>query len=173
VFASYGHWRSAFVMVAGLGCLLGAGALFTLPADRQSDRAVSRTFPAGGVGLICGAIALLSAASVATVLAIKVKLVTATRCGVRPDDADRSARSFATSAERCLLLKVRDWREAVDDPAHVSRIQPAGDLRAAFFCSACTGSVQRAPATWSPWRRSRGPQPRSRWRRSRKNGRRD
>src|SRR5215510_7682404 len=36
VFASYGHWRSAFVMVAGLGCLLGAGALFTLPADRRS-----------------------------------------------------------------------------------------------------------------------------------------
>src|SRR6202049_4527995 len=78
VFASYGHWRSAFVTVAGIGCLLGAGALFTLPADRRSDQAVSRTFPAGRVALICGAIAFLSAASVATGLAIKTMLITAT-----------------------------------------------------------------------------------------------
>src|SRR5580700_8590506 len=47
VFASYGHWRSAFVTVAGIGCVLAAGARFTLPADRQSDQAVTRTFPAG------------------------------------------------------------------------------------------------------------------------------
>jgi MFS family permease len=78
VFASYGHWRSAFVTVAGIGCLLGAGALFTLPADRRSDQAVTRTFPAGRVALICGAIAFLSAASVATGLAIKAMLITAT-----------------------------------------------------------------------------------------------
>jgi predicted MFS family arabinose efflux permease len=78
VFASYGHWRSAFVTVAGIGCLLGAGALFTLPADSQSDQAVTRTFPAGRVALICGAIAFLSAASVATGLAIKAMLITAT-----------------------------------------------------------------------------------------------
>ena len=78
VFASYGHWRGAFVTVAGIGCLLGAAALFTLPADGRSDQAVSRTFPAGRVALICGAIALLSAASVATGLAIKAMLITAT-----------------------------------------------------------------------------------------------
>ena len=78
VFASYGHWRSAFVTVAGIGCLLGAGALFTLPADRRSDQTVTGTFPAGRVALICGAIALLSAASVATGLAIKAMLITAT-----------------------------------------------------------------------------------------------
>jgi predicted MFS family arabinose efflux permease len=78
VFASYGHWRGAFVMVAGIGCLLSAGALFTLPADRRSEAAVSRIFPAGRVALICGAIALLSAASVATGLAIKAMLIMAT-----------------------------------------------------------------------------------------------
>jgi MFS family permease len=78
VFASYGHWRGAFVMVAGIGCLLGAGALFTLPADRRSEETVSRIFPAGRVALICGAIALLSAASVATGLAIKAMLIMAT-----------------------------------------------------------------------------------------------
>src|SRR5215469_10770615 len=77
VFASYGHWRSAFVTIAALGCLLGAGALFTLPVDRGSDQAVSRTFPAGRIALICGAIGLLSAASVATGLAIKTMLITA------------------------------------------------------------------------------------------------
>jgi len=78
VFASYGHWRGAFVTVAGIGCLLGAGALFTLEADRPSDQAVSRTFPTGRIALICGAIALLSAASVATGLAIEAMLITAT-----------------------------------------------------------------------------------------------
>jgi predicted MFS family arabinose efflux permease len=78
VFASYGHWRSAFVMVAGIGCLLGAAALLTLPADRQSDHAVGGTFPAGRIALICGAIALLSAASVATGLAVEAMLITAT-----------------------------------------------------------------------------------------------
>ena len=78
VFASYGHWRGAFVMVTGIGFLLGAGALFTLPADKQSDQAVSRTFPAGRIALICGAIALLSVASVAAGLTIKAMLITAT-----------------------------------------------------------------------------------------------
>src|SRR6266403_3415334 len=47
LFASYGHWRSAFVTVAGIGCLLGAGALSTLPADRRSDQTVTQAFPAG------------------------------------------------------------------------------------------------------------------------------
>jgi MFS family permease len=78
VFASYGYWRGAFVTVAGIGCLLGAGALFTLAADRPGDQAVSRTFPTGRIALICGAIALLSAASVATGLAIEAMLITAT-----------------------------------------------------------------------------------------------
>jgi MFS family permease len=78
VFASYGHWRSAFVTVAGIGSLLAAGARFTLPADRPRDDAVSRRFPTGRVALICGAIALLSLASVASGLAIKAALIAAT-----------------------------------------------------------------------------------------------
>src|SRR5215813_9170166 len=78
VFASYGHWRSAFVTVAAIGCLLAGSALFTLPPDKQSDQAVSGTFPAGRLALICGAIALLSVASVATGLAIEAMLITAT-----------------------------------------------------------------------------------------------
>jgi MFS family permease len=78
VFASCGHWRSAFVMIAAIGCTLGAGAVFTLPADERSDRAVSRTFPASRVALICGAIAFLSVASVAAGLTIKTMPVTAT-----------------------------------------------------------------------------------------------
>ena len=44
VFASYGHWRSAFVMVAGIGCLLGAAALFTLPADGGATRPLAGLF---------------------------------------------------------------------------------------------------------------------------------
>ena len=77
-FASYGHWRGAFVTVAAIGCLLAASALFTLPPDKQSDQAVNRTFPAGRLALICGAIALLSLASVSTGLAIEAMLIVAT-----------------------------------------------------------------------------------------------
>jgi MFS family permease len=78
VFASFGHWRGAFVTVAGIGCLLAVGAAYTLPADKQGDQAVSHTFPSGRVALICGAIALLSVASVAAGLAIKAVLIGAT-----------------------------------------------------------------------------------------------
>jgi predicted MFS family arabinose efflux permease len=78
VFASYGHWRGAFVTVAAIGCLLAGGALFTLPSDKRSDQAVSRTFPAGRVALVCGAITLLSLASVAAGLTIKAVLIAAT-----------------------------------------------------------------------------------------------
>lgn len=78
VFASYGHWRSAWVMVAGIGCLLGAGALLTLPADSPpSEPAVGRSFPAGRIALICSAIALLSTASVANGWATKAALIAA------------------------------------------------------------------------------------------------
>src|ERR1700738_975427 len=78
VFASYGHWRSAFVTVAAIGCLLAASAVFTLAPDKQSDQAVNQTFPAGRLALICGAIALLSLASVSTGLAIEAVLIAAT-----------------------------------------------------------------------------------------------
>jgi predicted MFS family arabinose efflux permease len=37
VFASYEHWRSAFVTVAALGCLLACRRLFT-PSSRQAER---------------------------------------------------------------------------------------------------------------------------------------
>ena len=78
VFASYGHWRGAFITVAAIGWLLAAGALFTLPPDKQSDQAISRTFPASRVALICGAIALLSVTSIAAGPTIKAMLITAT-----------------------------------------------------------------------------------------------
>ena len=61
-----------------MGCLLGAGALFTLPTDTQSERAVGQAFPAGRVALICGAIAFLSAASIASGLAIEAILIATT-----------------------------------------------------------------------------------------------
>jgi MFS family permease len=78
VFASFGHWRGAFVTLAGIGYLLAAGAAYTLPADKQGDQTVSRTFPASRVALICGAIALLSVASVVAGPAVKAMLIVAT-----------------------------------------------------------------------------------------------
>src|SRR5208282_3460288 len=52
---------------------------------------------------------------------------------------DRSARSCSAPAKRCVLATVSDWCGAVDDTAHVSRIQPAGDLRAALFAALARG----------------------------------
>src|ERR1700719_3735635 len=65
------------------------------------------------------------------------------RCGVRPDDADRSVRSCSAPAKRCVLPTVRDWCGALDDTAHVCRIQPAGDLRAALFAALARGESAR------------------------------
>jgi predicted MFS family arabinose efflux permease len=58
--------------------LLSAGARFTLPADRRGDEAPNWTFPAGRIALICSAITLLSAASVAAGLTVKGMLITTT-----------------------------------------------------------------------------------------------
>jgi len=141
VFASYGHWRGAFVTVAGIGCVLGAGALFTLPVDRRSDQAVSRTFPAGRIALICGAIALLSAASVATGPAIKAMLIAATFAGfvlmmrtdrhaaapLLPSDAFSLRSGTGTGLWMILLMSVGYSPLAIY--AH-------------SFCSACMGSVR-------------------------------
>jgi hypothetical protein len=77
------------------------------------------TFPAGRIALICGAIALLSAASFATDLAIKAMLIT----------ADVAA----------FVLMMRSDRRAAAPllPSGifpiVSRIQPAGDLPPLFL----------------------------------------
>ena len=64
LFAGYGYWRGAFFAVAGVGGLLGIGALFILPATAVENDATERRFPLFRVVLICAAIALLSSASV-------------------------------------------------------------------------------------------------------------
>jgi MFS family permease len=71
LFAGYGNWRGAFLAVAGVGGLLGIGALFILPATAMDDDATKRGFPVLRVVLICAAIALLSLASVLIGPAIK------------------------------------------------------------------------------------------------------
>ncbi len=64
LFAGHGNWRGAFFAVAGVGGLLGIGALFILPATAVDDDATEGRFPAFRVVLICAAIVLLSLASV-------------------------------------------------------------------------------------------------------------
>jgi MFS family permease len=66
VFANSGHWRGAFYTVAGVGCLLAIGALAVLPASPEDGGRCDRMFPVLRVGLICGAIGLLSLAGITT-----------------------------------------------------------------------------------------------------------
>jgi hypothetical protein len=139
VFASYGHWRSAFVTVAAIGCLLAASALFTLPPDKQSDQAVNRTFPAGRLALICGAIALLSLASVSTGLAIEAMLIAATVVAfILMMRTDRRA-AAPLPAKRCVFAAVRTgaglWMILLMSVGY----SPLA-IYAPLFCSACTGS---------------------------------
>jgi MFS family permease len=105
VFASYGHWRNAFVAVMAIGCLLSAGALFTLPADKESAQ--------GGQPDFSGEPCCLD-------LRRDRAVVGGERCGwpddqghahhrschgIRWDDADRSTSSRPAPAERCVFLR--------------------------------------------------------------------
>jgi MFS family permease len=148
VFASYGHWRGAFVLVAGIGCLLGVAALFTLPVDgRSDDQPVCRTFPAGRVALICTAIALLSAASVATGVPVKAMLVTAaivafalmTRTDRRaaspllPSDAFSLRSPTGAGLWMILLMSVGYSPLAIYGPLFLQRLHGVSPLAAGYM----------------------------------------
>jgi len=77
LFAIYGSWRGAFFAIAGVGGLLGVGALFILPDHAASGNATEGKVPALRVALICTAIALLSLASVSIGVAIKGAFIVA------------------------------------------------------------------------------------------------
>ena len=147
VFASYGHWRGAFFTVASIGCLLSAGARFTLPADRRSDEAPGRTFPAGRVALICGAIAFLSAAGVTTGLAIRAMLITATvvafvlmmridRCAAAPllpSDAFSLRSRTGAGLWMVLLMSIGYSPLAIYAPLFLQRLHGVSPLSAGYM----------------------------------------
>src|SRR6202047_2856235 len=142
VFASYGHWRSAFVTVAGIGCLLSAVALFTLPAGGRRPGCFA-DFSGGPRCLDLWRDRALVGGERCDWPSDQGHAHHGNRCGVRPDDADRLARSCSAPAKRCVLATVSDWCGALDDTAHVSRIQPAGDLCAALFAALARGESAR------------------------------
>jgi predicted MFS family arabinose efflux permease len=156
VFASLGHWRDAFVMVAGLGCLLAAGAGFALPADKPREDAPRRAFPAGRIALICGAIALLSTASVATGLAIKAILITATIAAfvltkqsdrraaapLLPSDAFSLRSAIGAGLWMILLMSVGYSPLAIYAPLFLQRLHWVNPLYAGYM-------VALASLTWT------------------------
>jgi MFS family permease len=77
LFAGYGNWRGAFFAVAGVGGLLGVGALLVLPANAVSGDAPDPKVPALRVALMCAAIVLLSLAGVLMGPAIKSAFIVA------------------------------------------------------------------------------------------------
>lgn len=156
VFASYGHWRGAFVTVAVIGCLLAASALFTLPTDKQGHQTVSRTFPASRVGLICGAIALLSVASVAAGLTVKATLITVTIAAfvqmmridrraappLLPSDAFSLGSPTGAGLWMVLLMSVGYSPLAIYAPLFLQRLHGLSPLGAGYM-------VALASLTWT------------------------
>lgn len=77
VFATWGSWRGAFYAVVVLAGLLSIVAMRSLPRARGERADARRPIPAGRVALICAAIAVMSAASVAAVPLAKAGLFAA------------------------------------------------------------------------------------------------
>lgn len=77
VFADSGHWRGAFVAVAGLAAGLAVLALWALPAAAKTTEATPAGVPFGRVALICLAIAAMSSAAIATAAIAKAGLILA------------------------------------------------------------------------------------------------
>jgi len=83
IFASYGFWRGAFLAVAVVAALLSIVAPRILPAAAAGGGSPPvRQLPVLRVILICGAIAALSTATIASGLASKVVLVAAAIAGM-------------------------------------------------------------------------------------------
>jgi MFS family permease len=82
IFASYGFWRGAFLAVAALAALLCILALRILPASAARASTPVGQLPLLRVVLICGAIAALSMATIASGPASKVVLIAAAIVGM-------------------------------------------------------------------------------------------
>ncbi|TAJ35523.1 MAG: MFS transporter [Reyranella sp.] len=73
-FATWGNWRGSFYAVTIAGAVLAIFALRSLPRARGERSGAVRRVPVGRVVLICAAIAVMSAASVAGTPAAKAGL---------------------------------------------------------------------------------------------------
>ncbi len=76
-FATWGNWRGSFYAVTIAAAVLAVFALRSLPRARGERGGTARRIPTGRVLLICAAIAVMSAASVAGSLASKAGLFAA------------------------------------------------------------------------------------------------
>lgn len=76
-FATWGNWRGSFYAVTIAGAVLAIFALRSLPRARGERSSAVRRVPVGRIVLICAAIAVMSAASVAGTPAAKAGLFVA------------------------------------------------------------------------------------------------
>jgi MFS family permease len=74
-FAHFGDWRGAFVAITAIAGALAVGAFFILPESAQAPKIPGASAPIGRVGLICVAIAGMSASAVAPSPLLKVCLI--------------------------------------------------------------------------------------------------
>src|SRR5215472_1511870 len=161
VFAGHGNWRGAFFTVAGVGGLLAIGALFVFPASIAKDDPAERRFPLFRVVLICGAITLLSCATVLAAPAVKGVLIAAAvgafvimlridrkaMAPLLPSDAFSLRSPTGAGLWMVLLLSVAYTPLAIYAPLFLQRLHglaplPAGYMVAgaslAWTCAALT-----------------------------------
>jgi MFS family permease len=147
LFAGYGNWRGAFFAVAGVGGLLGIGALLILPAAAADNNATERGFPVFRVVLICAAIALLSLASVLMGPAIKGGFIVAAigafvlmlqidrgaSAPLLPTDAFSLRSPTGAGLWMVLLLSVAYSPLAIYAPLFLQRLHSLNPLAAGFM----------------------------------------
>lgn len=93
-FATWGNWRGSFYAVTLAGAVLAILALRSLPRARGERAAAVRRIPVGRIALICAAIAVMSAASIAVTPIAKAGLFgTAVAALVAMLTLDRRSRS--------------------------------------------------------------------------------
>src|ERR1700752_1929146 len=77
LFAAYGNWRGAFFTVSAVGLLLSVLTPYVLPRGKATSDVAVHQPPVLRIALICTAIAVLSAANIASGLFTRVALIVA------------------------------------------------------------------------------------------------
>jgi MFS family permease len=147
LFAGYGNWRGAFFAVAGVGGLLGVGALLVLPANAVSGDAPEPKVPALRVALMCAAIVLLSLASVLMGPAIKgvfilvaigtfgltLRIDRGATVALLPSDAFSLRSATGTGLWMVWLLSIAYSPLAIYAPLFLQRLHALSPLTAGYM----------------------------------------
>jgi MFS family permease len=155
-FASFGHWRGAFIATAAIAAVLSVSARFVLSAAHDRVSKDKQKLPAGRIALICAAIAGVSLASTAgawvaevglllaavAALAVLLKLDRAAASPMFPRDAFALSTETGVGLWLALLLCISYGPLQIYVPLFLQRLHGLDPLSAGFI-------VASASLTWT------------------------